>query len=770
MDTMLRLNTSLRVLLLLIHTAVAGHATTGAVEVLQPQPLQPEPHYARIAQRVCRSLPIKHLSREPLGDSISQRTWTNYLSLLDFEHVYFRQDDIDRFREHATSLDDDLLAGELDFAYEVFDVFMTRLRDRVGYVESLLETGFDLEREETYTLRKRDAPWVQDEAEWNDLWRRKIKNEYVRHVIANEQADLAASNETHTAAVTVPAAETNGLDLVDVVTNLVGDATNLLADAGTTNAPADAEDEYIPPRLTPEEAVLKRYDQMRIVLQDSDADWVLHKYLSAFAHAFDPHSGYMTPLVAEDFDIEMSLSLVGIGALLRSEDGTAKIVRLIPGGPAQRDTSESRLRAGDKIIAVGQDKQEPVDIRHRPLNKVVRLIRGKKGTRVVMLVVPNSDPSGATTKTVSLIRDEVKLDQQAATSETRTMTGSDDVERTLGIIKLPTFYANLQVRSENAPGFRSASYDVAQAVKELQVEGIDGLILDLRSNGGGSLLEAIKMTGLFIRKGPTVMVRERRMVRVLPDTDEAVAYDGPLVVLVNRLSASASEIVAGALQDYGRAIIIGDSKTHGKGTVQTVMPLGLDRRLGKLKVTTASYYRISGESTQLIGVSPDIRISSAYDFMEVGEDKLPNALSCVPVPAAAYEPVSDLAATIVTLRKQSTQRLAQDERYAAYLQLLGRIEELNTKREISLVLDDRRTMAAADKELNDLQEELAPAEGALEEGEDKPRVDIVLDEALRILADYSTAEVARLTPSVEAATSTAKKRWPDLIEDMLKNL
>jgi carboxyl-terminal processing protease len=691
--------------------------------------LEAKPEYEQIARRFARHFPRHHLTRSTLDDTISAQAWTNFFSSLDFERVYFLQSDLDRFSADLHNLDDQLREGDLTLAFQVYEVFRDRVADRAAFVEGMLARGFDLDLDESYHWKRKDQPWPRDKAEWDDLWRRKIKNEYVRMLVAREL----------------------GEDEEDA-------------------AGEDEEAEAPPPgdAPSPEETIAKRYQQVRSVMQDNDAEWVLEKYLSAFAHAYDPHSGYMSPSSVEDFDIEMRLSLVGIGALLRSEDGAAKIVRLIPGGPADRDKREKRLMPGDKIIAVGQGDGELVDILHWPLYKVVKLIRGPKGSKVVLRIIPASDPTGTTTKKVDLVRDEVKLEEQAASHELREIPDEDGVTRRLGVIKLPAFYANLSVKSVDAPGFRSAAYDVQKALETLMAEDVDGVLLDLRNNGGGSLLEAIRMIGLFIRTGPTVQVRERFAIRVLPDNDPTLVYEGSLAVLVNRLSASASEIVAGALQDYGRAVIIGDSKTHGKGTVQSIVPVGREPDLGSLKITTASYYRINGGSTQLRGITPDIVVPSVYDRMELGEDYLPNAIDWSRVAATAYSLVGELEALIPELRRRSEQRRAGDERFAAYAKLLSRIEEMSRDADVPLNIVERRKLARAEKELNDMQRRLAPDVEGDENG--AKDTDLILDEGLHVLADFVALQNASpRTEAVAAQQSDEEQRtWADFLSDWLK--
>ena len=685
--------------------------SSGVIDATSPQP---QPQYAKIVKALARELPREHLSRHELDDSISELTLENYLSALDYERIYFLASDVENFERKKTLLDDEIRVGNVDFAYEVFDVYLQRVRNRVAHAASLLDADFDLTLEEEYKWKRKDAPWFENEASWNEYWRKRIKNEYVRRLVSDEMAAAEAAQEATNTTATVDGA----------------DATQ--EEAETSDK--DSEDDVSIPveKLTPEAFILERYEQFLTTLDDGDSEWVLQKYLSAFARAYDPHCDYMSPATEEDFDIEMKLSLFGIGAMLRPEDGTAKIVRLIPGGPADRDESKDHLRPGDKIIAVAQDTEKTVSILHWPLYKSVRLIRGEKGTRVVLTVIPATDPTETTTKTVALIRDEVKLEDRAAKSTIKTLTDSRGVDHNLGVIELPGFYADLKGKRTNK-NYKSSSRDVSRILREMREAEVDGIVLDLRSNGGGSLLESILMTGLFIKEGPTVQVRERRVVSILPDNDPSIAYSGPLVVLVNRLSASASEILAAALQDYGRAVIVGDSKTHGKGSVQTVLRLSRNGTMGSIKVTNALFYRISGGSTQLRGVIPDIIVPSAFDYMEFGEDFLPNPMEWSTVRPAIYSPFSELDNTILTLAKLSAARKTQDERLIAYHTLLTRIETLNSREALSLNLEKRKTQALTEKELLDVQNELME-QGADEDEDDKTH-DVVEAEALDILAD-----------------------------------
>ncbi len=662
----------------------------------------PQPYYGDIAQKVSRVLPSTHLLQHPLNDEISRKAWTNLVNSFDFDHSYFLQSDIAAFTNMEFRIDDAVKAGDVSFPYEVFRVFRERIEQRYAFVTNMLEKAPSFTEDETYVWKRKDAPWPADQAEQDDLWRKRIKNEYLVQVISRELDMQDASNK------------------VSVATNVPGATASAV-----TNAPD--------PVLTPAENITKRYKQLMIAIQDMDEEAILQRYLSAVAMAYDPHSDYMSPMRKEDFDIDMNLSLFGIGAQLRSEDGTAMIVEVIPGGPADRDKRAIRLMKNDKIIGVGQGSEPIEDIIHVPLNKAVRKIRGEKGTKVVLRVIPASDPSGTTTKLVDLIRDEVKLEEQAATGHVARVTLADGTTRKIGVVRLPTFYGTMDKRP-NQPGFRSATVDVAKQIAAFNAENVSGLILDLRNDGGGSLREAVSLTGLFVRSGPVVQVREPRQIVVLPvpNLDPAMAFRKPMVVMINRASASASEIVAGALQDYGRAVLVGDTQSHGKGTVQTVMPLGAEK-LGSMKVTTASFYRINGASTQRKGVSSDIVIPSILDGMDIGEDKLPGALPWTQIESALYIPVSDVAKFVPQLKELSAQRLAKNERYTRYCSMVRHVQEASGKPDVPLEFNARRKLMKAEMEMRKLED--AEAELARKDEEED---DVVLDEAVNILSDLVT--------------------------------
>jgi carboxyl-terminal processing protease len=661
-------------------TAVAAVATNAP-------PQDPIPS-ERIAARVADRLPHIHLNRDDFNDSIATNALMLFIDSLDYDHTFFLASDIAGFQLQAANLDDQVKAGQTGFAQTVFARFKERVTNRVAYVNQLLDKGFDLNQEETYRWKRDTAPWPSGEAEWDDLWRKKVKNDYVARVASIESgADEESLKDT----------------------NITASVKSSLT-------------------LTPVEFVRERYKQYQLLIDSNfDRETVLQRYLSAFTRSYDPHSDYLSPRGVEDFDINMSLSLVGIGAMLRSEDGTAKIESLIAGGPAELD---GRLQPGDKIIAVAQGDKEPVSILYWPLSKAVRIIRGEKGTPVVLTVIPADDTTGTRTKTIDLVRDEVKLEAQAAKGEVREFIETNGVPYRIGVLTLPEFYADFEAARNGDDNARRASVDVRRILNEFATNRLDGIILDLRNNGGGSLTEAIDIAGLFIPVGPIVQVRDSRRVEVVPDGDPDTVYSGPLVVLVNRLSASASEIVAAALQDYGRAVIVGDSKTHGKGTVQTVYPLSkLTEDLGSLKVTTASFYRIAGGSTQLKGVVPDVVLPSLYDALDIGEETLPYALPWSQIRSAWYRPWSEsVKPAIPELKEHSTARMAGNPAFTAFLARRDRIRSRMENPEVSLKLSDRVGEIVAEKEMEKLQDETLAGDKA---GKEDP----ILDETLNITAD-----------------------------------
>lgn len=705
---------------IVLFTAVLTLAGAQSLFALAPVTDDVADLYSRAARIAVRRLPQMHLNQQPCNDFVATNALETFLTMLDFDHSLFLAEDVSAFRREAKDLDNRLARGDLDFAFKVYDLLMVRLSNRVEFVNRMLDKGFDLTVDETYAWDRRHASWPSGTNEWNDLWRRKIKNIYVGRVAAR----------------------------------LLGEEKKAAAEQDGEEPDGDeALDEELD--LSPEDFIRKQFQQQITVFNDNDAHWLLPLYLSSFTRIYDPHSDYMSANHAEDFDIQMKLSLVGIGALLSTEDGAAKVERLIPGGPAELD---GRLKAGDKIIAVAQGDEPAADVLHWPLSKTVRLIRGEKDTKVVLTVIPKSDISGATTRKIDLIRAEVKLEDSAAKGSVENINGLP-----VGVIRIPEFYADIRGQRRGDSEARTVTRDVRAILDGFRTNDIRGLVLDLRNNGGGPLYEAMELSGLFIEKGPVVQVKSSQGISILRDPDPALVYSDPLIVLVNRQSASASEIVAAALKDYGRAVIVGDTKTHGKGTVQTLIDLQRSKpELGSLKLTTASFYRIAGGSTQIEGVKTDIEIPSMLDYLEVGEEYLPHALPWSLIKPASFSRFDHLQDILPELQKRSEKRRAEDPRYAAYRELLTYLGEKRASKEFSLKLDDRLAMARREDEmsayLNDVFREDDEDEDKDAE-DDEDQADLILDETLLILADLITlSEEKRQVPDdAQPAAEVAKE-------------
>jgi len=665
-----------------------------------------EPRFKEVAMALHAVLPEEHLTHRPVDDEMSERAWRNYFRSLDPMRLYLMEPDVERFEDKQLVLDDELRVGNVEFAFEVFDLLRDRVRDRVEFIEEQLAKGFDLTLDEAYEWDRGELPWAKNREEWDTLWRKSLKNQYLQAVIKKKSAEEDKENGEE------------------------GEGSDEEQDEGSDEDEGEDNGEEQPakPSPSPEETILKRYRRIREVLDHSDAESVLQRYLTAVTLAYDPHCTYMSPISKENFDISMKLSLVGIGALLTQEDGALKIEKILPGGPADRDERDIKLVPGDKIIAVGQGDEERVDIIHWPMTKAIQLIRGEKETKVVLEVISASDPTESTTRLVDLIRDEIKLEERAAKYEVEEYEDEDGETNRFGVIDLPAFYADLAGAADNPDNYKSCARDVGDILKSIRTNDVDGVILDLRSNGGGSLREVAIMTGHFIPRGPIVQVRQIRDISVLPDKNPEILYGGPLIVLVNRLSASASEILAAALQDYGRALIVGDSHTFGKGTVQGVKPLAGNRELGSIKITNALFYRISGGSTQLKGVSSDIVVPSASESMEVGECFRDYAMDWTSVRRLPYRPLAQLTPAVRKLMDDAEVRRAADARFASYTNILAKIEELNDVVEMPLQLDKRLERYHERQRLSEAQKEIAEGNGG--------RLDIVLEETMAILADF----------------------------------
>ena len=592
-----------------------------------------------VAMSVGRLLEEGHYTRQRLNEEVSKKFLQTYLEMLDFSHLFFTQKDVDELNaKYGSSMAGDVLLGNLKPAYEIYALYTKRVDDRVAKIKELLKQPMDFKSTATVELSRQKSPWPKDEAEADQLWRGRIANELLQEHLSEHPIEPA-------------------------------------------------------PQL-----VARRYDRLAKNVHEEDKDEQMKLFLDALAQAYDPHSEYLSKADMKNFSINMGLSLVGIGAMLRSEDGYAKIESLVPGGPAQVD---GRLKVGDRISAVAQGPADYVDVREMRLDKVVEMIRGKKGTHVRLLVIPSDATDPSHRKNVELVRDEIKLKDQEARADIIIRKDENGDPIKLGWLTLPSFYADMDKHQ------KSTTRDVLALLKRLKKEDIAGLVIDLRRNGGGSLEEALSLTGLFLKSGPIVQTKDYNgSIRVSANPDPGIAYSGPMVVLTSRQSASASEIFAAALQDYGRAVVVGDKNTFGKGTVQTILPIGRFASLlgshsdedGALKLTIQKFYRVAGGSTQLHGVASDIVLPSVSDLPEFGESALKNALPYDEVAKARYTKWSDSHSLFIDqLRRRSEERVKNDPEFHYVMEDIGRLRHKLDENRISLNEDARKKELQDDK-------------------------------------------------------------------------
>ncbi|HUA67999.1 MAG TPA: carboxy terminal-processing peptidase [Candidatus Saccharimonadales bacterium] len=613
--------------------------------------LTPGPNDGRIAYVTARLMEEYQYSQQPLNEEMSKKFFDGYLDSLDPQHLYFLQSDIAEFAVYRTNLDtltvNDRGVADLTPAYQIFERFLERLSERVVYEDKLLKRDhFSFDTHQRILLDRSKAPYPKDLAAARQLWRQRLLYDYLQEVVSRR---ISSTNST----VIVPLPK---------------------------SAPKEIADK-----------LERHYNWMLRLFTNWDNSDVLEAYLNALTHAYDPHSDYLNTSHAQDFSIDMSLSLFGIGAELRSEDGYCTIISLVPGGPAAKS---KQLKPEDRIIAVAQGKQPPVDVVDMELSKIVQMIRGPKGTEVRLTIIPVDDPNSH--RVVTLTRAEIKLPDQEAKAELVLIPNGQGGTNRLGIIDLPSFYATVDLPGDNGNlPEKSTTADVTRLIKKLEQENVGGIILDLRGNGGGSLEEAVNFTGLFVTNGPVVLVRTPQG-RVLVDknTSTSALYRGPLVVLVNRFSASATEIVTGALQDYGRALIVGDTSTYGKGTVQNLNPLRpfiwspietASNDPGTVKITIRKFYRISGASTQLKGVIPDIILPDTLSYLtDIGESSLPNALPWDTIPQVDYTPLDMVQPYLPELRKLSDTRVATNQEFIYIRQDIAELQKMQVDKAASL--------------------------------------------------------------------------------------
>ncbi len=592
--------------------------------------LQPTDIQSKVARLITRQLAVLHYNRTPVNDELSAEILKRYLNNLDGQRLYFLAEDVEAFDRWKTQIDDQLRAGLLGPAFTIHNRYQQRLRERLNFALAEIANGkaiLDFSKDDNIINDRKEEAWPTTTAELDQLWRLRLK---------------AAALSLHLANKTEK----------EILNTL--------------------EKRY--------KAQLKAVSQIR-------ADDAFQTFMNSFAETFDPHTEYYSPRSSENFNINMSLQLEGIGAVLQTEDEYTKIVRLVTGGPADRSR---QLKPGDRIIAVAEGKKDFVDVVGWRIDEVVSLIRGPKGTTLRLQVLSGTSNEVSAAREVTLERNTVNLDDQAASKRVINIKRGDKNHR-IGVIKLPTFYADFQAMQNGDPNYRSTTRDVRRLINELKTEGMTGLVLDLRNNGGGSLTEVNDLVGEFITTGPTVQVRDARgRVEVLGDGNPAMSYAGPLVVLTNRLSASAAEIFAGAIQDYGRGIVVGGT-TFGKGTVQSLRDVGH----GQLKLTEAKFYRISGASTQNRGVEADIVFPELFNPEEIGESALTGALPWDTIKPAGFRRIADLSLRISEIKTLSQARQAKDPDFLYVLSQQKLLADLRNQKQTTLNITKRLAEKAA---------------------------------------------------------------------------
>ena len=559
---------------------------------------------------------------KPLDDALSLEIHRRYLESLDAQKLFFTQADITRFDAYRTRHDDAIKNQQLGAAYDIFSTYVKRVDERVAHANRLLAQPFDFSTQDTWAYDREEAAWAANSAELDAAWLKYVKNDALRLKLAGRSQDE--------------------------IRKTLG----------------------------------KRYAGIAERVHELRADDVFETFMNAYATSIDPHTSYMSPRSAENFNMQMRLSLEGIGAVLQRQEEFVVIRTVVPGGPA---SAGGKLKVGDRVVAVGQGSSGPMtDVVGWRIDDVVALIRGKKGTQVRLDVLPAEAGADAKPTPIAIVRDKVKLEEQAAQKRVIDIDG-----RRIGVIELPTFYLDFDAKRRGEKDARSATVDVARLLRELRAEKVDGVVVDLRNNGGGSLLEAVELTGLFIDTGPVVQVRETGgCVSVEADDVGGVAWDGPLAVLVNRSSASASEIFAAAIQDYGRGLIIGEP-TFGKGTVQSLIDLDRfprkdDVKFGQVKLTVAQFFRVDGGTTQHAGVVPDLQFPVTLDASDYGESSYDNALPATRIAQAPHMNVGNFTALGPQLRARHKARVAKDAEFGWWAQDVATFRADREKKTLSL--------------------------------------------------------------------------------------
>lgn len=641
-------------------------------------------NHAKIDQVVETIYQRAHYKKFELNDSLSTVIFNNYIDMLDHNRMYFLASDIDTFDAFKNDFDDNIKDGDLAHAYEIFNTFKQRVTARIEYIVERLPKGFDFTKDEYFEPDRENLPWAKTPAELDEIWRKRLKNDALNLTLS-------------------------GKDWDGVVETL--------------------------------STRFKNYH--KVILQYKSED-VFQLFMNAYSEMIDPHTNYMSPITSDNFKISMSLSFEGIGARLMMRNEYTTIADVIPGGPVFKD---GRIKEGDRIVGVAQGEDgEMIDVIGWRLDDVVQLIRGKKGTEVKLQILKENASPGLPPEEYIIVRDEVKLEEQAAKKEIIDI-GEEGNNFRLGVITIPSFYIDFDAKNKGDENYKSTTKDVRKLLGELDKDGVDGVLIDLRNNGGGALQEAIDLTGLFIDDGPVVQVRHsNNLIEVGRDYDPKIAYDGPLAVMVNRSSASASEIFTGAIQDYGRGIIIGE-QTYGKGTVQNLLDLNrfiptMRSKLGQLKLTIAKYYRITGGSTQNLGVVPDVLYPASVPHDEFGESSKPSALPWDQIQPVEYDKYDDFSDVIPVLQKRHEERIAKNQEFQYLLEDYAEMRDRMNRKSFSLNKEKRKLERDVEEAKRKAREEARQKTAGLKLGEkdESPDAELNIDDPLleeggHVLAD-----------------------------------
>lgn len=666
--------------LLFVISVLLSGAIIADVRTVTLDSLSPTAEHRQATAGILQLMKRYHYSRVSVDDELSEQIFDRFLESLDPQKSFLLASDVEEFGESRREFDDAIRNAQLRPVFDIFKRFRARVTARALFAQGLLKREFDFTIDEFYTFDREDAQWPQSQEALDELWRKRVKSDVLNLRLAEQSND----------------------ELVKTLE--------------------------------------ERYERMERRISQLSANDVFQIFVNAYTLSVEPHTSYFSPRSSENFNISMSLSLEGIGAALQTEDEYTVVRRVIAGGPA---AMSEQLSAEDRIVGVGDGiKAEIVDVVSWPLNDVVDLIRGPKGSTIRLKILPASAPAGAPPKVITLVRDKIKLEEQAAKSSVVEAPDAGKTRR-FGVIDLPTFYLDSAALSQGLPDFRSTTRDVRRLLGELTTTdgGVDGIIIDLRGNGGGSLREATQLTGLFIKSGPIVQIRNASgEVSTEDDNDPAVVYDGPLAVLVDRNSASASEIFAAAIQDYARGVVLGEP-TFGKGTVQTVAPLDREGKLGQLKVTIAQFFRVNGEGTQHRGVVPDVLFPTALDSDAQGESALDNALPWGEVAAASYDAWVASKANYSDLQSRHESRYLASDSFTLLIEELQAQRTARAQRNVTLVESIRQQEILERGTDREEREELyRTAFGASGQNEDEKdsetRIpDIILEEAANVLSD-----------------------------------